>query len=257
MLHPIQSTAHKKALIVAFYLSKFDRKGVRNLGYNNFTEAFNKIGEMLGVKPSSVKHMRDSFDPYCSYVRVGWYQRKILPSRMSVIEAFNQISEEAMIKIIQELLYAGEEATKIYTAPVSQPETVDLDIVDDNPFALRIQTGEKAEQFFMDQYPYLKLFQHSSLEDTRKLGIGFDFRVNFSGNYYAVEVKGVKDKHGYISFTDKEWNVAKILKQDYVLALVRGLDYNPEMELIPDPTQIIAATMKSVQSVSIIWNAKV
>ena len=257
MLDISQSTAHKKALIIAFYLSKFDRKGVKQLGYNNFSEAFNAIGATLGVKSSTVKHMRDSFDPYCSRVRVGWYQRKILPSRAGVIEAFDQVSEEAMVEIVQQLLHEGEATTQIYTGPISEPEKATWNLLDDNPFALRIRTGEKAEQFFMDQYPYLDLFQQSFLEDTRKFGIGFDFRATFPSNYYAIEVKGISNLHGYISFTDKEWNVAKMLGQDYVLALVRALDYDPQLELIPNPTLSIAATMKSVQSVSVIWNAKV
>lgn len=257
MLDTSQSVAHKKALIVAFYLSKFDRKGVRQLGYNNFTEAFDAIGRTLSVKPSTVKHMRDSFDPYCSRVRVGWYQRKILPSRAGVIEAFDQVSEEAMVEIVQQLLHEGEVATQLYTAPISTPEKDALNLTDDNPFALRIRTGEKAEQFFIDQYPYLELFQESLLEDTRKFGIGFDFRATFTSSYYAIEVKGVNDLHGYISFTDKEWNVAKMLGSDYVLALVRALDYKPQLELIPNPTLSISAKMKSVQSISVIWNAKV
>ena len=51
--------AHKRALIVAYYLSRFDRKGVRALGYATFTEAFDKVGELLDVKASTVKHMRE------------------------------------------------------------------------------------------------------------------------------------------------------------------------------------------------------
>ena len=37
--------AHKRALVVAYYLSKFDRKGVRALGFTSFNDAFERIGQ--------------------------------------------------------------------------------------------------------------------------------------------------------------------------------------------------------------------
>ena len=42
--------SHKRALIVAYYLSRFDRKGIHALGYATADEAFTRIGDALGVK---------------------------------------------------------------------------------------------------------------------------------------------------------------------------------------------------------------
>jgi len=249
--------AHKRALIAAFFLSKFDRKGVRSLGYETFDEAFTRIGADLGVKPSTVKHMRDSFDPYCSRVRVGWYQRKILPSRANVIEAYDEVSEEAMIEVVSELFSGDANTIQAYTAPITARDEAGALTAEDTPFATRLRTGEKAETFFMQEYPHLTLFAGSVLEDTRKLGIGFDFRTSFGSGYYAVEVKGVRDAHGSISFTDKEWSVARILGSDYVLALVRSLDAVPTLDLIRNPVHHVPATMQSIKSVSVCWNARV
>src|SRR5438552_3935660 len=149
MTNSPSTEAHKRALVVAYYLSRFDRKGVRSLGYDTFSQAFEKIGQALGVPASTVKHMRDSFDPYCSQVRVGWYQRKILPSRANVIQAYDGLSEEAMALIVQEVLKGNTRATQIYTAPIAVKEDKQLYLLaEDTPFANRLRTGEKAETFF-------------------------------------------------------------------------------------------------------------
>ena len=202
--------------------------------------------------------MRDLFDPYCSQVRVGWYQRKILRSRANVIEAYDALSEAAMAEIVREILVGGEEATRMYTAPISKSEPdAEVSIDDANPYALRSQTGEKAEEYFIEQFPMLSLFEGSTLEDTRKFGIGFDFRAILAQTYRAVEVKGVLAPHGYIAFTDKEWSVAQILREDYILALVRSVSYEPKLELIVNPVKQIEVKMRTIESVSVCWNAKV
>jgi hypothetical protein len=249
--------AHKRALIIAYYLSRFDRKGVRALGYATFEEAFKTVGETIGVPPATVKHMRDSFDPYCSHVRVGWYQRKVLPSRANVIQAYDAVGEDAMAEIVREILGGSEQAYQTFIAPISgTDDTVSLP-ASNEAFANRLRTGEKAEEFFMREYPNVDMFRNGNLEDTRKLGIGFDFRVSFDNSFLAVEVKGILDHHGYISFTDKEWSVAHILEGGFILALVRSLNHEPILDLMPHPTQHLDARIRTIESVSICWNARV
>ena len=249
---------HKRALVASYYLSRFDRKGVRALGFQTFNEAYEKIGRTLGVPSSTVKHMRDSFDPYCSQVRVGWYQRRILPSRANVIQAYDELSQEAMSQIVREILSGTEKATRVFVAPISAPDLDQTDLLaEDSPFAYRLRTGDRAEAIFIELFPQLGQFRGSVLEDTRRLGIGFDFRATFERSFQAVEVKGVCEAHGYISFTDKEWSVARLLGPDYILAVVRSLDYTPRLDLIAHPTQSISAQMRTIESVSVCWNAKV
>lgn len=204
------------------------------------------------------KIMRDSFDPYCSQVRVGWYQRPILRSRANVIQAYDELSEAAMAEIVRDLMNGRTEAIEPYIAPIDgERAEEELPFEDENAFTARLRTGETAETYFMQQFPTLTMFQGSKLEDTRKPGIGFDFRATFPQSYQAIEVKGVRETHGYISFTDKEWSVAQLLNDHYVLALVRSLDKVPKLDLIPDPTRRISVKMQTVESVAICWNAKV
>ncbi len=250
--------AHKRALILAYYLSRFDRKGCRTLGFATFDEAFEKIGVALDVKPSTIKHMRDSFDPYCSVVRVGWYQRPVLRSRANVMQAYDGLSEPAMTRIAEEVLRGESKIIALYIAPISEISAdVDTLLAEDNPYANRLKTGEDAEEFFKKRFEYLEFFKGSVLEDTRKLGIGFDFKAAYPKDFRAIEVKGIADAQGFISFTDKEWSVAQLLKEDYILALVRSVNVKPILELVANPVKNVKVTMRTIESVTVRWNARV
>jgi hypothetical protein len=52
-----------KSIVTGLYLSKFDKDGLRELGFNTFQEAFNILGFSLESNPSSIKNYRDEFDP--------------------------------------------------------------------------------------------------------------------------------------------------------------------------------------------------
>jgi hypothetical protein len=258
MIESPMTDAHKCALIIAYYLSKFDRKGLRYLGFKTFTEAFQKVGEILKVPPATVKNMRDQFDPYCSHVRVGWYQREILRSRLNVLIAYDELSEIALASIVQDLLSKDAEKVEAYIAPVGKiEEQAEAVLSDDNPIATRLRTGEIAETFFIQRYSKIEVFSGSVFEDTRKLGIGFDFRASFPNMYYAIEVKGVREEHGNITFTDREWSVARYLGEQYFLALVRSLDSKPSLDLILNPAAQIQTTMRASEAIAVSWNARV
>lgn len=97
-------TKKQAGLIVSYYLSRCDMKAVRNLGYKNFTEAFNKIGDILNENPNNIKNMRDEFDPYFSNGRKGWYQRELRASRQEVFDELSQYSDEQVEAIVKDIL---------------------------------------------------------------------------------------------------------------------------------------------------------
>ena len=207
----------------------------------------------------ALKHMRDSFDPYCSVVRVGWYQRPVLRSRANVMQAYDGVSEAAMTLIVQDILRGNSVNTALYTAPISEigAEMDDDVLSENNPYANRLKTGEDAERYFMEQFPQIGKFLGSKLEDTRKLGIGFDFRAIFPQHYHAIEVKGISEAKGLISFTDKEWSVAQLLADSYILALVRSVSIRPKLDLVINPVKHIKVIMRTTESITVRWNAKV
>ncbi|MGI4791151.1 MAG: protein NO VEIN domain-containing protein [Janthinobacterium lividum] len=250
--------AHKRALVVAYFLSRCDRKGFQSLGFATWNSAYAGIGAALGVPSATVKHMRDSFDPYCSPVRKGWYQRPVLRSRVQVMEAYSDVGDAALFEVARDIVFRSAEATGVYTAPIVVTDKKEVGIMGDNlAYAARLRTGEAAEEYFKSQYPYLPQFDGMELEDTRKLGTGFDFRVHSPKIVQAVEVKGIVGMSGSIAFTDKEWAVAHYLKHDYILALVRSLNTAPALELTIDPAAQIAVTKRSIETISIYWSAKV
>ena len=95
---------NKKALIVAYYLSKYGDAAYSNLKFKTQREAHANIGQTLNVKPSSVKNMRDEFDPLHDNSRVGWYQRPLRPSRADVVNRYKNVSESELFKTVQEIL---------------------------------------------------------------------------------------------------------------------------------------------------------
>ena len=252
------SENHKRALVVAYFLSRCDKKGVQALGYGTWGEAYGDIGKKLNVLPATIKHMRDSFDPYCSPVRKGWDKRAPLRSRLLVMEAYSEVGGDALYQIAQEIVNAKGSAA-VYTAPLATLGASDnsVDVMADNlAFAARLRTGEAAEEYFKSQYPALPQFVGLELEDTRKLGTGFDFRVHGPGVLRAVEVKGIAEYSGSVVFTDKEWAVAHHLKHDYILALVRSLKAKPTLELTIDPVAHLSVVKRSIETVSVYWSAK-
>ncbi|OOC58739.1 hypothetical protein [Paenibacillus ihbetae] len=96
---------NKLALIVAYYLSKFDAKSIRKLGFKNATNAFNSIGTSLSIKANTIKNLRDEFDSVHDNPRQGWYQRPLRPSRVKVIEAFQNLSEDELYEIVIEIIH--------------------------------------------------------------------------------------------------------------------------------------------------------
>ena len=64
-----------KSILIGLYLSKFDKDGLKSLGFSGFMEAFNTLGLAVGAKPLSLRNYRDEFDPYFSNPRIGWSKR--------------------------------------------------------------------------------------------------------------------------------------------------------------------------------------
>lgn len=138
------------ALIVAYYLSKFDQIAYGQLGFRSSTATHAEIGRLLGVNPNSVKNMRDEFDPLHDNARVGWYQRPLRPSRAKVIESFQDLSEEELRDVVLEILtnpeFASSDDFGDIVTPIAKREKKQKG---KSVFIVRGPTGRKAEEHFM------------------------------------------------------------------------------------------------------------
>lgn len=84
---------NKLALIVGYYLSKYDHIAYQNLGYGTQISTHETIGAHLNVKPNTIKNMRDEFDTIHDNGRVGWHQRELSVSRKDVVEKYSHLGE--------------------------------------------------------------------------------------------------------------------------------------------------------------------
>lgn len=106
-------TKKQAGLIVSYFLSRCDMKAVRALGYKSFTEAFQKIGDILNENPNNIKNMRDEFDPYFDNGRKGWYQRELRASRQEVFDEMSQYTDKQVENLVKEILHMANGGMKM------------------------------------------------------------------------------------------------------------------------------------------------
>jgi hypothetical protein len=54
--------SHSMTLIVAYYLSKFDKSAYEELGFGTITATHKEVGNILGVNPNSFKNITKTME---------------------------------------------------------------------------------------------------------------------------------------------------------------------------------------------------
>lgn len=213
-----------KLILAGLYLSKYDSAGLKKLGFDSFVEAFNVIGYALGSKPASVKNYRDEFDPLFPNGRMGWHKRPIREYCLKVAEEYGNMDFDVFTALIGSFAGYAE-------APV------DFD-PGESPFAQRLITGLAAEQYFESVQPSIPEFKDYLLENTTRLGCGYDFRLRAGlndGEFLAVEVKGLKERTGSLLLTSREHETAAALGDRFFLFVVKNFRESPYHEIFRNP----------------------
>lgn len=241
----------EKSILAGLYLSKFNSEGLRRLGFDSFTEAFNVIGLAVGVRPASVKNYRDEFDPLFPNKRKGWHKRPIRAYCKAVYSAFGDRGLEEFTNLLKHIIYKEHDLDVLM-------EEVERKQGDVRSFAKRLITGQAAEEYFKAKYKEIGLFQDFEFEDTTKLGCGFDFRLFSPSIFYGIEVKGLSESSGSIALTSKEYSVASILKERFFLFVVKNFKEDPFHELYRDPLngKLIFSRVEQ-KAVQISWTTRV
>ena len=235
-------------LYVSYYLSRFDKKAYDRLGFGNRNITHDKLGEILNVKPNTLKNWRDEFDPIHGH-RVGWYQRPMRTLISNIAKSLEGLKEEQVYNLINSILFESDnEILNILNDEIIKAET------NNTVYILRGPTGKKAERFFMLNYRKYKLFEKGVLKDTRDYGCGYDFEVKTNDDIYYVEVKGLSSNDGGILFTDKEWRVANEKKEKYFVYIVRNLDNTPDIKIINNPSRVLTPKKSVYTSIQTQWN---
>ncbi|MGJ1404480.1 protein NO VEIN domain-containing protein [Sphingobacterium siyangense] len=228
----------KLAHIVAYYLSRFDKAALVDLGYKTDREAFLEIAEALDVLPNYIKFRRDEFDVAHPHRR-GWHKRPMTISIINTINALQDIDETVLRSIVLDILAEGKEVE------VSEDLEQIMAILPDEKkkkqkraYFPRNITGRKAEELFIEWFKrgQEEIPKGKEFVDMRDYGCGYDFQIIVSDKQvYAIEVKGFLEDEGGILITGKEWETAGRMKTDYYLVLVSNIDKDPVITVINNP----------------------
>lgn len=216
-----------KSIITGLYLSKYNQKGLNELGFNSFQQAFNVLGFSLGSKPASLKNYRDEFDPLFPNDRKGWHKRPIREYCKDFFDEFNNLDFLSFTNLIKSFFIENYEVEKF----IEKIEQID----NSESIAKRLLTGKAAEEYFKSEYRKINIFSLYQMLDTTQMACGFDYKLTLNSSFFCVEVKGLNDITGTIQLTEKEFSVAKKMKANYCLFMVKNFREKPIHEYIFDP----------------------
>lgn len=238
----------KKGLIVSYYLSKYDRNALEELKYGSFRAAFRDIGAKLNIPPNTIKNRRDDYDSINDNNRSGWYQKELSKSTLEVVEQFRNISEVALTEIVKDILSGTNDNNSL-----SEILHLEDEGTSNQPYNNRGITGKQAEKLFI-QFFNEGLFNEyeGELIDTRDDGCGYDFRLS-DDHGIVFEVKGLSSEEGGISFTDKEWSVAKKLRSKYILIIISNVFLTPKVKIVINPYENINPTKRYTKVITVNW----
>lgn len=251
-LNPQRIATREKLILVGLYLAKYDTLGLKRLGFENFTEAFNVIGYAMASKPASIKNYRDEFDPLFPNRRKGWHKRKTRSYCLKVFEDYKSLDVESFTGLIKSFVGYDESVW-------SELQAKEKPNVQSN-FAQRLITGLAAERYFESVRPNLPEFKGYAVQNTTALGCGYDFRLEIerSNDFLAVEVKGLQDVTGTLSLTPKEHELATELKDRFFLFVVKNFRESPFHEIFQNPlSSRLRFTKKERVIVQVSWFANV
>ncbi len=236
----------EKAILCGLYLSKYDKEGLKHMGFGSFKEAYNVLGFSLGVKPASIKNYRDELDPLFPNQRSGWGSRPLRPHCKQIYEKFNGQN-------VHQLLSTIIHVTDCAIFPPTPKE-------ESESFARRLLTGRAAENFFSQNYQKERDFIDTEAEDVTHTGCGYDFKLHRSNSRgsFAVEVKGLASIHGNIVLTGKEYDIAERMKNNYFIYIVKNFNEEPVPITIRNPMNTdLIFKREERKIIQISWRTKV
>jgi len=242
----------KLALYPAYYLARFNEAAYSRMGYGTMNDTHKAIAEILDIKQTTLKQMRDEFDPLFGN-RAGWYQKKMIVSRELVANALEGLGENDVFAIVTEILNRGIRDADSIAVLLAVPGSSDRKktaVV----FVPRGPTGRLAEEHFMTWYASSHQPVKGELIDTRELGTGYDFEIRTAEETFYIEVKGLAEKEGGIGFTGKEWETAKETGERYFLCVVSGLKSERQIHLIQNPAARLIPKQNIITTIQVNWS---
>ncbi|HRK20391.1 MAG TPA: DUF3883 domain-containing protein [Fimbriimonadaceae bacterium] len=235
-----------KSLILGYAMSRLDRGYLVAVGARTWDQAYDMAASKLGTPRNSFKLLRDEFDVYFPNERKGWRNREMHPSRIRLISEFEGVSEPALIELVQRILARDKAAAEPVLDILEAPSKAVANVAD------RLLTGRQAEEFFMENCEVIIGLPRKEILDSRLAAQGYDFGLK-SRPEIAIEVKGMRAAKGQLLFTDREWTVANIRREDYWLVVVGDLEREPRPNLLKDPATKLPAACSYQTSITASW----
>jgi hypothetical protein len=239
-----------EALIIGYAMSRLDVEYFRYRNVRSWQASYDEAALALGVRASSLRNLRDEFDPFHSNERRGWHKRPMHPSRQRVLDDLKDLSDDALMALVDHIIIRDEEATmEAVDSLAAVPRTA-------QNVAERLLTGRRAEEYFLAHSETLVGIRQMELVDRRQQACGFDFAVRRRPQL-AIEIKGLRPATGDILFTDREWTEARQRRGNYWLVVIGNLADDPQGKVVHDPYNVLEATCIHQVSVSATWRSRV
>lgn len=247
---PSQRLLEIQAIVVGYAMSRLDRAYLLARRHSSWRDAFERGAAALGVPKAALKNLRDEFDPVHANPRRGWHQRPLRTNRQRVLGALCDVSDEALLELVERILVQDQDATTDALTALTAPEATIYNVAE------RLRTGRMAEKYFLEHTEQIIEVPSANIEDCRETMCGFDFGIR-GKSQVAIEVKGLKQKRGDVQFTDREWKEAKRRQANYWVVVVGNLQARPIAKVIHDPVASLSARCRHQTTVSASWRAVV
>lgn len=251
------ASQRERLMLAGLFLSKFSKEGLRHLGFETFSEAYNAMGYALGGKPTSIKNYMQEFDPLFPNGRKGWHGREMRAHCREAFEQFGSLPLARFARLLKPLLFPED---KTLPEGLEELEIFREETLENESFSKRLITGVAAEGFFESSFPGIAEFSDHALHNVTRFGCGFDFRVQpaVASPFLAVEVKGIAGTAGDVMMTSKEHRVAEHLGDRYYLCVVRSFIEKPVLSLYRNPLKHgFEFTPRERCQTTITWHSRV
>ncbi|HTU17906.1 MAG TPA: DUF3883 domain-containing protein [Gemmataceae bacterium] len=238
-----------EAIVLGYAMSRLDGRYLRYRGAKTWRSAFEEGAGALSIRPSSIKNLRDEFDPVHGNRRRGWHQRSLRPNRQRVLDDLKDVSDDALMALVDRIIARDEEATaEAVDSMAAIPRTA-------HNVAERLLTGRRAEEYFLAHSESLVGIEADELEDRRQSACGYDFGVTRLPEV-GIEIKGLKQAAGEILFTDREWSEANARLENYWLVVIGNLESRPQGKMVQNPHRNLSAMCSYQVTVAAVWRCK-
>ena len=95
---------NEKEMFAGLYLAKFDKEGIKQLGFSTLKDTLASLAKCVGGKANSIKNYRDEFSPaFPDNHKQGWHKRPMRKTRADMLQQYSNLGLNEMTEMLQEM----------------------------------------------------------------------------------------------------------------------------------------------------------